>query len=55
MENIPLGGLEPPHLAPEANALSTELQGQKEIYFTMIHFALIIMGKMNHVMTSGLI
>ncbi len=26
---VPLGGLEPPHLAPEASALSTELQGQQ--------------------------
>ena len=25
---VPLGGLEPPHLAPEASALSAELQGQ---------------------------
>ena len=28
-EMVPLGGLEPPHLAPEASALSTELQGQQ--------------------------
>ena len=26
---VPLGGLEPPHLAPEASALSSELQGQQ--------------------------
>ena len=29
---VPLGGLEPPHLAPEASALSAELQGQELQY-----------------------
>lgn len=28
MESVPLGRLELPFLAPEANALSTELQGR---------------------------
>ncbi len=32
---VPLGGLEPPHLAPEASALSAELQGQAHPYYTL--------------------
>ena len=32
---VPLGGLEPPHLAPEASALSAELQGQTHTYYTL--------------------
>ena len=32
---VPLGGLEPPHLAPEASALSAELQGQTYSYYTL--------------------
>ncbi len=34
IKKIPLDGLEPSLLAPEANALSTELQGQGKFYFT---------------------
>ena len=32
---VPLGGLEPPHLAPEASALSAELQGQNYDHYTL--------------------
>ena len=37
---VPLDRLELSLLAPEANALSTELQGHKDFYFTMIYFRL---------------
>jgi hypothetical protein len=35
-KGVPLDRLELSHLAPEANALSSELQGHKDFYFTMI-------------------
>jgi hypothetical protein len=36
---VPLGRLELPLLAPGANALSTELQGHKDFYFTTDYFS----------------